>query len=213
VRDRGATLVEYALLVGLIAIVAIGALTVLGRNSSDQVDEVAAKIDTEPGDDGGDGGGDGGGGGGGATTTTGVGPTTTVAPLPTTTTTPPTTATTAPPVGPEFPETSGFAPAQVDPAASEWAATADLVVRDESGIPLPATVATVDIWRYELTWDGWRWRRRTVTVTTGPDGVAEVRTLDFPDSGRGEVDRLIFVLTDADHHLWDGVEDHLDFSP
>ena len=39
-RDNGATLVEYALLLVLIAIVAIGALTLLGGNVSTSLNEV-----------------------------------------------------------------------------------------------------------------------------------------------------------------------------
>ena len=42
--ERGASLVEYVLLVSLIAVVCIAAITVLGNNASDKFDEVGSKI-------------------------------------------------------------------------------------------------------------------------------------------------------------------------
>jgi pilus assembly protein Flp/PilA len=42
--DRGASLVEYALLVALIAVVCIGAVTVLGNNASDKFSAVGSAI-------------------------------------------------------------------------------------------------------------------------------------------------------------------------
>ena len=42
--ERGASLVEYALLVALIAVVCIGAVTFLGENASDKLNEVGASI-------------------------------------------------------------------------------------------------------------------------------------------------------------------------
>lgn len=44
-RDRGATVVEYALLLALVAVVSIGALAFLGRSTSDTFDAAAASID------------------------------------------------------------------------------------------------------------------------------------------------------------------------
>jgi pilus assembly protein Flp/PilA len=41
---RGASLVEYALLVALIAVVCIAAVTVLGGNASDKFDTVGSSI-------------------------------------------------------------------------------------------------------------------------------------------------------------------------
>jgi pilus assembly protein Flp/PilA len=43
-RDEGAALVEYALLVGLIAVVCIAAITLLGTNISDLFNRIAAKL-------------------------------------------------------------------------------------------------------------------------------------------------------------------------
>ena len=42
--DRGASLVEYALLVALIAVVCIAAVTILGRNASSKFSSVASAI-------------------------------------------------------------------------------------------------------------------------------------------------------------------------
>lgn len=42
--DRGASLVEYALLVALIAIVCIAAITLLGNNASTTVDGTAQSL-------------------------------------------------------------------------------------------------------------------------------------------------------------------------
>ena len=42
--ERGASLVEYALLVALIAIVCIAAITLLGNNASQKFDDTATSI-------------------------------------------------------------------------------------------------------------------------------------------------------------------------
>jgi len=42
--ERGASLVEYALLVALIAVVCIAAVTILGQNASDKFDEIGTSI-------------------------------------------------------------------------------------------------------------------------------------------------------------------------
>jgi pilus assembly protein Flp/PilA len=46
--ERGASMVEYALLVALIAVVAIGAVTLLGQNVSGQLNEAARGIGAAP---------------------------------------------------------------------------------------------------------------------------------------------------------------------
>ena len=43
--DRGASLVEYALLVALIAVVCIAAVTLLGGNASDRFGELSDAVD------------------------------------------------------------------------------------------------------------------------------------------------------------------------
>jgi pilus assembly protein Flp/PilA len=42
--ERGASLVEYALLVALIAVVCIAAVTILGRNASNKFDSVGQSL-------------------------------------------------------------------------------------------------------------------------------------------------------------------------
>ena len=42
--ERGASLVEYALLVALIAVVCIAAVTILGKNASDKFDSVGGAV-------------------------------------------------------------------------------------------------------------------------------------------------------------------------
>lgn len=42
--DRGASLVEYALLVALIAVVCIGAVTVLGGNASSKFSQIGSAV-------------------------------------------------------------------------------------------------------------------------------------------------------------------------
>jgi pilus assembly protein Flp/PilA len=49
--DRGASLVEYALLVALIAVVCIGAVTYLGKEASNNHQEAADGLGGEEGDD------------------------------------------------------------------------------------------------------------------------------------------------------------------
>ena len=42
--ERGASLVEYALLVALIAVICIGAVTLLGTNSNDKLSKAGSSI-------------------------------------------------------------------------------------------------------------------------------------------------------------------------
>jgi pilus assembly protein Flp/PilA len=43
-EDRGASVVEYALLVALIALVVVGALTMLGTSTSTKLDQAAQSL-------------------------------------------------------------------------------------------------------------------------------------------------------------------------
>lgn len=45
-KDRGATAVEYGLMVGLIAVAIIGAVTLLGGNIKEMFNAIAVKIPT-----------------------------------------------------------------------------------------------------------------------------------------------------------------------
>jgi len=42
--ERGASLVEYALLLALIAVVCIGAITLIGTNANNKLSEVGSKL-------------------------------------------------------------------------------------------------------------------------------------------------------------------------
>jgi pilus assembly protein Flp/PilA len=46
-KDRGATAVEYGLLVGLIAVVIIGAVVLLGENLSGMFDDIAGRLSAD----------------------------------------------------------------------------------------------------------------------------------------------------------------------
>jgi len=43
--DRGANLVEYAILVGFIALIAIGAVAALGGTTSSEVSDIVSRLD------------------------------------------------------------------------------------------------------------------------------------------------------------------------
>jgi pilus assembly protein Flp/PilA len=47
-NERGASLVEYALLVALIAVVAILALQLIGRETGEQLNSVGSSLDQSP---------------------------------------------------------------------------------------------------------------------------------------------------------------------
>lgn len=233
--QRGATLAEYALLVGLVALVCLGAITLLGLRSKDTVEEVSAQVDrgeAPPADGGGGGGGGGGsgdggggssgdGGGGssgdGATTTTPSPTTTTTTAPPTTTTTPPaaTTSTTtaaAPVPGSGYPDESGFAEASPVVDGLEWRVETGLVLWSQDGTPLRDTEATVEIWRHVLTRYGWRWARSLVPVTTGSDGTTPFTTPGYPGWGSNAVDRVVVRIVSVDDPAWDGSVGDLDVS-
>lgn len=93
--DRGATMVEYGLIVGVISLLSLSAMTLLGDSTAGSFDKVTAALDdgstSTPAESGSEGSSGGGSGGSAATTTT-----TTMAPTTTTTTAPTTTTTVSP---------------------------------------------------------------------------------------------------------------------
>lgn len=221
-EQRGATLAEYALLVGLVAIVCVGAVTLLGHRSRATVDEVASRVDSGHRDAGStptDGTGDGGGGVTPTSTTTVTSTTiSTTTTAPTTSTTAPATTTTlaggpAPAVpGPEFPADSGFVPPEQVIEGLDWHLDTALVLRSDDGSPLRSTDATVEIWRHVYTTYGWRWVRSLVPVTTGADGTTPFATPAYRAWGSNAVDRLVVTIIDVDDASWDGVRGTLDVS-
>jgi Flp pilus assembly pilin Flp len=207
-RERGASLVEYALLIALIAVGATAAVTHLGRSSSSKVDEVARRVNDDTPDDE---------AAPDPTTAPGDGSTPASTSTPsatsTSTTTTTTTTTTIPAPDEALPSSSGFTEAVVERDGYTWSVRTRLVLRDSDGDPLPGVDATVVIKRrqyygsyaYDLT--------QTVTVTTGPDGTVEVVTPEYPVSGSYRVSRIDLTLDEVDHGDWDGVHDTATATP
>jgi Flp pilus assembly pilin Flp len=109
--DRGATMVEYGLIVGVISLMSLSAVTLLGDSTSDSFDKVTAALDngstSTQVDSGSEQNGGSGSAGSGTTTTTVPEMTTTTVPETTTTTVPETTTTTAPTTTTTAPEEHG----------------------------------------------------------------------------------------------------------
>lgn len=220
--EDGASGVEIALLVAVIAIVCIGAVKALGGGSEGGLTEVAEATAGDPSSTGGGGGGGGGGAGGGggtgggssggATTTTAAPTTTTTTAAPTTTTAaptttaPPTTTTTMPPLGPGYPSTSGFQTPTVQTSGSNKRAQTGVVVRDASGTPVAGASATVTVWYEQRVGNRWVWQSTTITVTTGADGSASVTSAYYPTSGGSRVRAIRFELANSNASGWDGVK-------
>ncbi|MFZ0626570.1 MAG: Flp family type IVb pilin [Acidimicrobiia bacterium] len=114
--ERGASMVEYGLLVALIAIVGLASISMVGDKTDDQFTTIAQGLSNPDGGGSSElsgqsgedlGGGGSGGSGGGATTTTTTPPTTTTTVPPTTTSTIAPTTTTTVVVQPSSPTTTG----------------------------------------------------------------------------------------------------------
>ena len=154
-RERGATLVEYSLLVALLAVPTIGAAEMMQDGATTKVNSTAAGISTKtipvvPTTAG----------GGGSTTTTTVAPTTTTTAAPTTTTT----------------KASGSASAWTAPTATSignkkdkrWTVSPSVTVLDNLGAKVAGASVTVTV-----TYKGreGRWQRDSdVTSSTDANG-------------------------------------------
>ena len=175
-RERGATLVEYSLLVALLAVPTIGAAEMMQDGATTKVNSTAAGISTKtipvvPTTAG----------GGGSTTTTTT--TTTLPPTTTTTTPPPTTTTTVAPtttttVAPTTTTTkaSGSASSWTAPTATStgnkkdkrWTVSPSVRVLDNLGAKVAGASVTVTITYKDR--DG-RWQRDSdVTSSTDANG-------------------------------------------
>jgi Flp pilus assembly pilin Flp len=204
VRQRGATVAEYALLVGLVAVAVLAAVTHLGRAASDRVSETATRV----GDD------DAGGGsttpppsGGSSSSTTSTSSTTTSS---TSTSTTSTTTTTPSADGPIE---GGFSEPVVDSNGYYWNAESELTLVDVDGEPLASVDATVQIWRHQRWFGTYYWVKDTVEVTTGPDGTVTIATDSLPLSGSYPVNEVRFDLYEVDHPDWDGSTESVSASP
>lgn len=184
-------MVEYALMLALIAVMATTAIRGLGGGSSDSLETAGGTLSTlataAP-----SGGGGGGGGGGSATT---VSPTATVAPA---TTVAPTTSaaptTIAAPSGIEFTSAVGVRD------GGNWTAYSTLVVRSTSGQPVPGALVTMKVRRYQqMTNDSSskQWIEGTVVLTANASGQVSSSAGPYKRSGKDSVDQVQFVVMSA----------------
>jgi Flp pilus assembly pilin Flp len=203
VRHRGATVAEYALLVGLVAVAVLAAVTHLGRAASERVGETATRV----GQDTGAGGSTTPPPSGGSSTST----TSTSTPATTSTTTSTTTTTTVPPAS--GPIAAGFGEPAVFSNGWSWSAESELTIVGADGRPLASVDATVQVWRHQRWFGTYHWVKETVEVTTGPDGTVLVGSDTLPLSGSYPVDEVRFDLYDVDHPSWDGSTDSVAATP
>ncbi|MFN8016692.1 MAG: hypothetical protein U0P45_01075 [Acidimicrobiales bacterium] len=231
-RQRGASLVEVALIVAVVAMVALVALRFVGSRSNRSLDAAGQTIHAAGTDDGvGGGGGGGAGGGGGTTVPPAVEVTTTLAaggggsgtgdvpPPPTTTsttnttTTSPTTTTSAP-----TPTTTASAPAVAsariaDPSArmvgsTSWQASATLTLEDQTGAPMAGATVTVRIRTLKVAWNGSQsWVTTTMDATVDADGHVALDTGPYKYAGGNRITKVEYTVTDvalAGEGSWDG---------
>jgi Flp pilus assembly pilin Flp len=214
--ERGASAIEVALLIAVIAIVCIGALKALGGDSDDTLVEAAEATANEPaapsgGGSGSGGGSTGGGGGGGGATTTSAAPTTTTTAAPTTTTSaaPATTTTTMPPLGSGYPSSSGFQTPTVQTNSNgQKRASTSVVVRGTDGTPIPNATVVVEIARYQRSSSGsFTWKTEQVTLTTGANGAVTVTPSSYyTTSGTTRVTQMRFTIVSSTASGWDGTK-------
>lgn len=152
-RERAATLVEYALLIAVLAIPTISGLSYLTSGTKTKMTDVADNVAASRSSDDEDPGDDGGGGGGSSTTSTSTSTSTTTT---TTTTTIATTTTTTqrPTTTTTIPRTTTTLPrATNDPAtatatktsSNSWKATASTTVTTSDGSPVVGARVTLEI--------------------------------------------------------------------
>jgi Flp pilus assembly pilin Flp len=207
--ERGASLVEYALLVGVISVVLIAGVKLVGNNSSDSMEGAATAIAAPSGAGGpapgGDGGGGGGGGGAGTTTPTSAAPTPTTSAAPTPTTAPP-----APTTAPAPTATSGsvgIGDVEVVKSGSNWTAETTVSIVDDTGQPVVGATVDLTVRYRERGWLGYTWHEESVQVETGPDGTADIGAGPYKrGSGIGSVGQIEFVVKSAalpDDLAWD----------
>ena len=204
---RGATAAEYALLVGLIAVVVLGSVTFLGGGSKGSLDKAAKPLagTTAPATTGGGGGGGTGGGTGGGvgSTTTTSSPTTTASTtaVPTTqatTTTTTTTTTTAPPQPTSSSPT--FTSPRSTTSGSKWSATTEISLTDDLGQPVAGAQVTV-----RITTSGRSGSSTTQVFTTGPDGSIELTAGPYNRNGSSKVNTVSFeVIAVGGAPPWNG---------
>jgi Flp pilus assembly pilin Flp len=207
--QRGATFVEYAMLMGLFAAASTAGINVVNKESGEKVTSVSATVGelprvqgsvpvstvavkvpatTAPP----------------ATTaapaTTSTSTTTTVKP---TTTTSTTTSTTAAPPTTKAPTKGSVAlptPTAVKSSDDKtWTATTTLTVMDNNGTPVAGATGNVKIRTYTRGQsNSWQWQEKVVSYKTGADGKVVLSTdaLQYT-GGTGQVTKVEFVLESA----------------
>lgn len=181
--ERAATLVEYVLLIAVLALGTLAGIAALEDGAERVSTNTAAKISTRtvpsvPTASGG-----GGGGGGGSTTST----------------VPATTTTQAPTVSARWGATT------TQTRSGEWKALASLKVTDGSGKAVGGAAVVVKV-EYR-TWLGWG-AGGNVSATTGSDGVVSVDSGWYPTGGWFPIDelRVTVVSVAKPGATWDGVQ-------
>jgi Flp pilus assembly pilin Flp len=207
-RQRGATFVEYALILALVASVATGGVKAVTAVASAMFGNVKHSIEV---------------GQGGVevsdapttttTTTTTIPPTTTTLPptttttttAPTTTTTRPATTTTTAPAGPTKTGAT-FGTATTSSSYFGWNLSTSLTVKGNNGAVLAGATVTVTLHYPVATWYGTTYTDTTVTVTTDAQGKATINAGPFGQSIWGSTSQVQLTVTGITSGTvpWDG---------
>ncbi len=209
--ERGASVVEYALLIATIALIAAFAVNNLAKNASNSLDTASTGISStvvpvtggagSGGGDGGaggggfDGGSSGGAGGGSSATTTAPAVTTTAAPAATTTAAAPvvTTTTAAPASG-----DGGWNATSATRSGGTWTTQATLTVRDNNGKPVANASVSLKIRFYERDQNNQaQWKEEVVQTRTGADGTIAISREYKAANGKGSVSKVEYNLEGA----------------
>lgn len=201
-RERAATLVEYVLLVAVLALGTLAGISFMEDGAERATSNTAAKISTRsvpsvPT-----------GGGGGITPTTTTTPptttTTTTKPPATTTTVKPTTTTTTTTQPPVVSTTWGATGKQT--RSGEWKATAKLTVTRGSGQPVSGATVTVRV-EYAVPFIGYV-TSEELSATTTSAGSLTFESGWFPSGGWIPINSVRFTVISvtAPSSTWDGTQ-------
>lgn len=195
--ERGASLVEYALLVALIATASIGAISAIGDESRQKLEGVGEEIATDDpsGEPAGPTGGSGGSGSGGGGSSSGATTTTSSTSAPTSTTEHPVTSPPAP-----VAVTGQFSDVESWRSGWSWRGSTKLRIRDQHGDAVPDATVRIRISGRDID-------AQTVTVTTGSHGTTTLEVGPYAlywQDAVDEVEVTIVGIDAGDELLWDG---------
>lgn len=207
--ERAATLVEYALLVAVLAIPTISGLSYLTSGTKTKMTNVADNVAASRNSDDEDPGDDGGGSGGSSTTTTSTTTTTTTTTIATTTTTTqkPTSTTTTTTTTTTIPRTTTTLPRATNAPATatatktsskSWSATASTTVTTSDGSPVVGARVTLEICTRQGK--GGAWDCTSYQVTTDRNGNASKTETGFNTSDTMMRATVLAVVSD-DHDV------------